>query len=372
MIISKDTGSLALFQQRSRKSGALRTTDSDKIDSHPLDGTSESGIIGGMEIVQLGRSGLRVSKVCLGTMTFGREADEETSFGIMDYFVEQGGTFFDTADAYSRGITEEVVGRWMKARNSRSQIVLATKVYGEMGDGPNDSGLSRIHIQRAVDASLKRLQTDVIDLYQIHRWDFAVPIEETLETLDDLVRAGKVRYIGCSNVKGYQLQRCLDYSSAQGLATFVSLQPVYNALNRGIEAELLPLCRERGVGILSYNPLAGGMLTGKYRRNQELPAGARLEAYGGYHERYYTEQALDISERFLDAASTRGVTPAQLALAWVLAEPGISTPILGARNMEQIKDSLGGLAIKLSPEERQEIPSVLPCRWVGKDPVYDR
>ncbi len=326
----------------------------------------------GMDIVQLGRSGLRVSRICLGTMTFGRESDETTSFSIMDYFVEQGGTFLDTADAYSTGITEEVVGRWMHARNNRDSIVLATKVYGKMGDGANDSGLSRIHIQRAVDASLKRLQTDVIDLYQIHRWDPNVPIEETLDTLDDLVRQGKVRYVGCSNVRAYQLERCLQYSRNRGKAGFISLQPVYNALERSLESELLPLCDEHGIGILSYNPLAGGMLTGKYRKGQELPKGARLEAYGFYHDRYYTDQALDLVEGFLDAAKARGVSPAQLALSWVLAEPRISTPILGARNVEQLADSLKGLDILLTPEERNAIPAVLPGRWVGEDPVYDR
>ena len=305
-------------------------------------------------------------------MTFGRESDEATSFAIMDYFVEQGGTFFDTADAYSTGITEEVVGRWIKQRKMRDSIVLATKVYGKMGDGPNDAGLSRIHIQRAVDASLKRLGTDVIDLYQIHRWDYDVPIEETLETLNDLVRQGKVRYVGCSNVRAYQLERCLNYTEENGLASFISLQPVFNALNRSLESELLPLCIERGIGILSYNPLAGGMLTGKYQRGKDLPKGARLEAYGAYHDRYYTDQAMSLVEQFLAAAAARKVSPAQLSLAWVLAEPGISTPILGARTLEQLKDSLQGLAVKLGAEERAAVPAMLPGRWVGQDPVYDR
>jgi aryl-alcohol dehydrogenase-like predicted oxidoreductase len=325
-----------------------------------------------MKVVQLGKSGLRVSQVCLGTMTFGREADEASAFAIMDYFVEQGGTFLDTANAYSTGATESVVGRWLKARRNRDSLVLATKVFGQMGSGPNDAGLSRIHIHRAVDASLLRLQTDVIDLYQIHRWDPAVPIEETIDALDDLVRQGKVRYIGCSNVRAYQLQYCLDHARAHARSSFISLQPAYNALNRAIEAELLPLCAEQGIGVMSYNPLAGGMLTGKYRKDEPLPKGARLEAFQFYHDRYYTEQALDIVGRFLQEASRRGVSPAQLALAWVLAEPRISSPILGARSLEQITDSLKGAEINLTAEERAAIPAVPIAHWVGEDPVYGR
>ena len=239
-----------------------------------------------------------------------------------------------------------------------------------MGSGPNDGGLSRIHIQRAVEASLLRLQTDVIDLYQVHRWDPTVPIEETIGALDDLVRQGKVRYVGCSNVRAYQLRYCLDYARAHAMTPFVSLQPLYNALNRSIEAELLPLCGEQGIGVMSYNPLAGGMLTGKYRRNEPLPKGSRLEAFQFYHDRYYTDQALEIVGGFLQEASRRSVSPAQLALAWVLAEPRISSPILGARSIDQIKDSLKGAEIHLTAEERAAIPAVQAARWVGEDPVY--
>jgi aryl-alcohol dehydrogenase-like predicted oxidoreductase len=325
-----------------------------------------------VEIVPLGTSGLKVSRVCLGTMTFGREADEAASFAIMDYFAEHGGTFLDTANAYSAGATESVVGRWLTARKNRDSLVIATKVFGQMGTGPNEGGLSRIHIQRAVEASLLRLQTDVIDLYQVHRWDPTVPIEETIDVLDDLVRQGKVRYVGCSNVRAYQLQYCLDYARGHSRSPFISLQPAYNALNRAVEAELLPLCAERGIGVMSYNPLAGGMLTGKYRRNAPLPKGARLEAFQFYHDRYYTEQAFDIVERFQQEAAARGVTPAQLALAWVLAEPRVSAPILVARSLDQISDSLKGAEIHLSSEERAAIPAVPAAHWVGDDPVYGR
>ena len=325
-----------------------------------------------MEYLHLGRSGLKVSRVCLGTMTFGREADEETSHRILDRFIDLGGTFVDTADAYSTGGSEEVVGRWIKQRGARQQIVLATKVYSTMGPGPNDGGLSRIHIQQAVDASLKRLQTDVIDLYQIHRWDPDTPIEETLEALNDLVRQGKVRYVGCSNLAGWQLAKSLHLAKEHNWSRFISIQPIFNALNRGIENEILPLCEADGLGVLTYNPLAGGMLTGKYRRGGEMPTGARLEAFSGYYDRYYTDQAMDIVESFLAEAANRGVTAAQLALAWVLGEPRVTCPIVGARNLEQLNDTLGGLEIALSPEERQALPAMPAGRWVGVDPVYDR
>jgi len=325
-----------------------------------------------MQYQRLGRSGLVVSRVSMGTMTFGREADEEMSFRLLDAYVEAGGNVLDTADAYSTGISEQIVGRWLKDRGLRDQVVLATKVYGVMGPGPNDGGLSRVHIQQAVEASLRRLQTDVIDLYQIHRWDYNCEPEETLEALNDLVRQGKVRYIGCSNLKGWHLQRFLDVSALRGWSRFVSIQPIYNALNRGIENEVLEVCEAEGLGVIPYNPLAGGMLTGKYLREGDLPKGARLEAFQQYHERYYTEDALDLVRRFVDAAHERGVTPAQLALAWALAEPRVTSPILGARNLEQLHDTMGGLEIQLSPKERAEIPAIAPGRWVGQDPVYDR
>ncbi len=304
-------------------------------------------------------------------MTFGREANEEMSFKIMDRFMELGGTFVDTADAYSAGGSEEVVGRWLKQRGARDKVVLATKVHAIMGPGPNDGGLSRLHIQRGVEASLRRLQTEVIDLYQIHRWDANVPAEETLEVLNDLVRQGKVRYIGCSNLTAWQLSKYLHLSAWHHWSRFVSIQPIYNALNRGIENELLALCQEEGLGVITYNPLAGGMLTGKYKRGESMPVGARLEAFQIYYERYYTSEALDIVERFVQAAHERGITPSQLALAWVLGEPGITCPLIGARNLEQLEDTVKGLATTLSAEERATIPAVLPGRWVGQDPVYD-
>jgi len=325
-----------------------------------------------MDYVRLGRSGLKVSRVCLGTMTFGREADEATSFKLMDRYVDVGGNFVDTADVYSSGGSEEVVGRWLQQRGSRDKVVLASKVYGVMGPGPNDGGLSRLHIQHAIEASLTRLQTDVLDIYQIHRWDPQTPVEETLDALDDLVRQGKVRYVACSNLKAWQLSKFLYVAKENHWSRFISIQPVYSAINRGIENELLPLCQEEGLGVITYNPLAGGMLTGKYKRKEGMQAGTRLEAFKQYYERYYTEEALSIVDRFVEAARERGVTPAQLALAWVLAEPRVTCPIVGARNLEQINDTLGGLEIHLTQEERASIPAVAPGRWVGNDPVYDR
>ena len=324
-----------------------------------------------MEYVRLGNAGVQVSRVCLGTMTFGREADEHTSFQLLDCFVDRGGNLIDTADAYSLGGSEEVRGRWLQQRGRRDRVLVATKVHGVTGPGPNDGGLSRLHIQHAVEASLRRLQTDVIDLYQIHRWDVRTPIAETLEALTDLVRQGKVRYVGCSNVAAWQLGRALAVSKENHWARFVSVQPIYNALNRSIENELLPACAAHGLGVITYNPLAGGMLTGKYGRGEQMPTGARLEAFETYYRRYYTDQALDIVERFGATARSLGATPAQLALAWVLAEPRVTCPIVGARDVGQMEDTLGGLDIVLSPQARAAIPAIAPGRWVGLDPVYD-
>jgi aryl-alcohol dehydrogenase-like predicted oxidoreductase len=325
-----------------------------------------------MEYVRLGRSGLQVSRICLGTMTFGTGADEGMSFELMDRFMELGGTFLDTADQYTAGVSEQIVGRWIAERGVRDQVVLATKVYSPMGDGPNERGLSRIHIQRGVEDSLRRLQTDVIDLYQIHRWDFESEPEETMEALNDLVRQGKVHYVGCSNLKAWHLYKYLTLSKENGWSRFISIQPPYSALNRSIENEVLPLCAEEGLGVIVYNPLAGGFLTGKYARGKTPPSGTRLGDMTVYQGRYMTETALDIVDRFVGAARARSVTPAQLALAWVMAEPRVTCPIIGARNLKQLNDTIGGMGLSLTPEERAAIPAVLPGRWVGVDPVYDR
>ncbi len=319
-----------------------------------------------MKVVNLGTSGLKVSALCMGTLTFGREADEPTSFAILDGFVEAGGNFVDTANSYSEGESERVVGRWMQARNNRNQIVLATKVFNRVGDGPNDAGLSRRHVMGAVEDSLSRLQTDFVDLYQIHRWDPDTPIEETLDALNDLVHQGKVRYIGCSNLSAWQLCRALWLSERNGWASFVSVQPMYNILKRRIETEILPLCDDQGLGVIPYNPLAGGFLTGKYRQDQPPAKAVRLERFEICYRRYWTDESFRVLKAFLTAAEERGVTPAQLALAWVMAEPRITAPIIGARTPEQLRDTLGGLDVALTPGERAAVPAVPSGFWVGE------
>ena len=329
------------------------------------------GYHGRMKSVRLGNSGLKVSEICLGTMTFSREADEQTSFAVMVSFREQGGYFLDTADVYSAGASEETVGKWIAERGVRSSTILATKVYGHMGPAPNDGGLSRYHIINEVEQSLRRLRTDVIDLYQIHRWYADAPLEETARALDDLVRAGKVRYLGCSNVRAFQLLSYLHYADTNLLTRFVSLQPAFNALNRSAELELLPLVEREGIGVIPYNPLGAGMLTGKYKKGADLPEGARMQTHERYFKRYYTDQALEVAERFVEHASAVGLTPAQLAVAWVRGDSRITAPIVGARNVEQLRDSLGALDRTLTPEERAGVPAVPPGRWVGQDPLYE-
>ena len=325
-----------------------------------------------IDTVRLGRSGLKVSEVCLGTMTFGRESDKTASYKMLDYFSQQGGFFVDTANGYSNGASEELVGDWMADRGVRDQTILATKVFAHMGPGPNDGGLSRFHIMREVEASLRRLKTDVIDLYQIHRWYTGARIEETARALDDLLRHGKVRYLGCSNLRGYQLASYLKIMDELGFDRFVSIQPAYNAINRSAELEILPLVEQEGLGVVSYNPLAGGLLTGKYSRGRSPETGTRMQAYEYYYRRYFTDDALALTSRFAAHAKAVGMTPAQLALAWVMADDRITAPIIGARSLEQLTDSLGAVDHKLSAEERDAVPAMPPGRWVGEDPVYDQ
>jgi aryl-alcohol dehydrogenase-like predicted oxidoreductase len=308
-----------------------------------------------MEYRRLGRTGLKVSELCLGTMQWGWTADEETSYGVMDAFMEAGGNFIDTADVYSRwiegnpgGVSEEIIGRWMKARGNRQDVVLATKVRGRMWDGPNGEGLSRGHIMRAVDDSLRRLQTDYIDLYQTHSDDRNTPLDETLRALDDLVRAGKVRYIGASNYQAWRLCGALWTSEKHSIARFDSLQPHYNLANRAeFERELMPLCENQGVGVIPYSPLAAGFLTGKYRRDKPAE-GARAE---GIKTRYFNDRGWCIVDKLDEVAQGRGMTMSQVALAWLLSQPVITSPIIGANSVEQLRESLGACGVKLSQEE---------------------
>ncbi len=309
-----------------------------------------------MDYRNLGRTGLKVSALCLGTMQFGWTADEAAAFDVLSAAYEAGVNFIDTADVYSRwvdgnpgGVAETIIGRWMKqAGIPRDRIVLATKVRGRMGDGPNDEGLSRAHIMQAVDDSLRRLQTDYIDLYQTHWYDEDTPIEETLRAMDDLVRAGKVRYVGCSNYPAWRLMEALWASDRFGLARYDSLQPHYNLVHRAeFEAELADVCRKYGVGVIPYSPLAGGFLTGKYREGME-PRSARAEG----RREYYTARNWALLDEMDTVAAAHDATVTQIALAWLLADPVITSPIIGANTVEQLQDSLGSVDVELSTEEK--------------------
>lgn len=311
-----------------------------------------------MKIKRLGRTGLKVSEICLGTMTFGNQCDEPTSRAIMDKAFEYGVTFFDTADVYpiggtleSKGRTEEYVGNWLKGR--REQIVLATKFFGEMGTGANERGGSRKHILRAVEGSLRRLQTDYIDLYQMHQVDYETPLDETLRALDDLVHSGKVRYIGCSNYPAWVLTKALWISDTLGLARFDSVQPRYNLLFRHIEAELLPLALDQGIGVISYNPLAGGVLTGRYQPGQPVQEGSRFALQNAgplYRARYWQEAQLQAVNQLKQVCEARSVPITQVAVAWVLAQPAITSAIVGASKPEQLDQSLPAVDLKLDEQ----------------------
>ena len=316
-----------------------------------------------MEYRFLGRTGLRVSELCLGTMTFGRESSEELSRQILDRFVEAGGNFLDTADVYSRGLSEEIIGRWLKGKR-RDDFVIATKVRFPMGEGPNEVGLSRKHIMAAVEASLRRLGTDYIDLYQVHCWDDVTPLEETLSTLNDLVRSGKVRYIGASNYSGWQLQKAIDVSRQRGWEPFCCLQPLYNLLDRSAEWELLPVCANEGLGVIPWSPLRGGWLSGKYRRGMAAPLeGTRIweaERHGWSESwsRYNNERTWSVLDTLFAVADEVKKTPAQVALRWLLQRPGVTAPIIGARTIEQLEDNLGAVGWELSQEQMERLNQV--------------
>ncbi len=312
-----------------------------------------------MEFRKLGRTGLKVSELCMGTMQFGWTADEPLSHQILSAAFEQGLNFLDTADVYSRwvegnpgGVSEQIIGRWMKqAGIPRDQIVLATKVRGRMGDGPNDQGLSRLHIIQAVEDSLRRLGTDYIDLYQTHSHDPETPIEETLRALDDLVHAGKVRYVGCSNYPAWLLMESLWVSDVRNLVRYDSLQPHYSIAHRDeFERELAPVCRRYGIGVIPYSPLAGGFLTGKYRPDDPIPASDRA---GGVQRRYFNERGWKVLAAVEKVGKEHGKSISQTALAWLLSQDHISSPIIGPRTMEQLSDNLGAAGFRLSPEEME-------------------
>ena len=314
-----------------------------------------------MKTVRMGRTGLKVSEICLGTMTFGYQCDEKTSFAILSKAAEHGVCFIDTADVYpvppsveTAGRTEEIVGRWLKGQ--RDRFVLATKCRMKVGPDANDEGLSRRHIIKAVDDSLRRLQTDYIDLYQPHSFDAETPIDETLRALDDLVRQGKIRYLGCSNYPAWQVAVALGVSAAHDWARFDCVQPRYNLLFRDIEVELLPLCRDQGVGVIAYNPLAGGFLTGKYKSLEAPPEKTRfsLGKTGDlYRERYWQQAQLEAVQELQQFFQPRGKSLIQVAIAWVLAQPGITSAIVGASKPEQLDASLGAVKLTLDAEEKE-------------------
>ena len=316
-----------------------------------------------MEHVRLGRTGLQVSRLCLGTMTFGLQSDEATAVAVMDRAAEGGVDFLDSSDAYplggdlgSRGLTEEIIGRWL--RGKRDRFIIATKCFAPTGPAPFDAGNSRKHIMSAVDASLRRLQTDYIDLYQLHGYDLQTPIDETLGALDDLVHQGKVRYVGCSNFLTYQLVRAIGRSETLRLARFDSVQPRYNLLFRQIEREMLPFCAEDGVGVISYNPIAGGLLSGKHDKGAPPPEGTRFTlGWAGqmYQERYWNERAFDTVEALRDLADQAGIGLVTLSVAWVLANKAITAPIIGASRPEQLAASLAAAEYPLDADLKQQM-----------------
>ena len=315
-----------------------------------------------MELRPLGTTGAAVSAYALGTMTFGAEADEAASHAMLDRYLEAGGNFVDTADVYAEGASEEIIGRWLQKSGRRDEIVLATKARFRMGEGPNDVGLSRLHVRRACDASLRRLGVDTIDLYQAHCWDPATPLEETLAAFDELVAEGKVRYAGVSNFTGWQLQRAALLGAQPGLARIVTLQPQYSLLVREIEWELVPLCLAEGIGMLPWSPLGGGWLTGKYTR-EERPSGAtRLGEDPGRGQEAWdkrnTERTWAVVGAVSEIAEAIGASMAQVALAWVTARPGVTSTILGTRTVEQLDDNLGAAGLVLDPEQVARLDEV--------------
>ena len=313
-----------------------------------------------METVKFGKTGMQVSKICLGCMTYGSTKwrdwvlEEEASRPFIREALERGVNFFDTADVYSQGASEEIVGRALKEYAKRPEVVIATKVHGAMGPGANAKGLSRKHIMEAIDASLRRLGTDYVDLYQIHRFDYETPIEETLRALDDMVCAGKALYIGASSMFAYQFTKMLKTSDALGLARFVTMQNHYNLVYREEEREMLPLCREEGIGVIPWSPLARGFLAGN-RRTQDFGDTVRAKTDSYAKELYYQPSDFTVVERVTEIARRRGVPNAQVALAWVLQQPGITAPIVGATKMPHLEDAVAALSLKLDETELKSL-----------------
>ena len=308
-----------------------------------------------MEYRNLGRTGTKVSMLCLGCLMFGGKTKESDSMEIIDRAIDAGINFLDTANMYVRGVSEEMVGKALQRNGKRMHIVLATKVHFRMDDDdPNAQGNSRRHIIEQCEASLKRLQTDYIDLYQIHRPSAEVPIDETLRALDDLIQAGKVRYIGSSTFAAWQIMESLWVSKELGLNRFICEQPPYHLLDRRIERELVPMAQTYGLALIPWSPMAGGFLTGKYQRNQEHPSDARYTDTNQKSD-LFSDAAYDLLETVIAIANEKGCTPSQLALAWCAQQPGITCPIVGIRTMEQLEQNLGAIEVKITDQDRIRI-----------------
>ena len=329
-----------------------------------------------MEHARLGRTGLQVSRLCLGTMTFGLQSDESTAVAILDRAADGGIDFLDSSDAYplggdlsTRGITEEILGRWL--RGKRDRFIVATKCFAPTGPAPFDAGNSRKHIMAAVDASLRRLQTDYIDLYQLHGYDRATPIDETLGALDDLVHSGKVRYTGCSNFLTYQLVRATGRSETLRLTRLDCVQPRYNLLFRQIEREMLPFCLEEGVGVIPYNPIAGGLLSGKHSRSAPPTEGTRFTlgtAAGIYQDRYWHEREFGTVDELGQLAQKAGINLVTLSVAWVLANPAVTAPIIGASRPDQLQASLDAADLVLDGDLKRQLDELTHQYRMGDDP----
>ena len=311
----------------------------------------------------MGQSGLKVSEICLGTMTFGHGTDQDEARRMVDMALEAGVNFFDTADAYNAGQSEIMLGNALKGR--RREAVIASKFFNPMGSGPNDSGMSRLHIMQAVEDSLRRLQMDYVDLYYIHHVDIETPLEEMLRALDDLVRQGKVRYTACSNYEAWRLMESLWISEVHDWARFVGYQPQYSLVVRDIEQEIVPVCELKGLGIIPWSPLAGGFLTGKYKPGERRQADTRSEEGWAYPERYFAANADETLEVLLEVAETLRHSPAQVALRWVLERPLVTSAIIGARTVEQAQENLGAVGWHLPQDtlERLNTVSELPHRY---------
>jgi aryl-alcohol dehydrogenase-like predicted oxidoreductase len=313
-----------------------------------------------MEYRLLGRSGVRVAPLALGTMNFGNATPEDEAVKIMHVAIAHGINLFDTSNSYNEGESERIIGRAFQQGLPRQKIFLATKFFFPVGDGPNDGGASRLHIIRACEDSLRRLQTDTIDLYQMHRPSFETPVEETLSALTDLVRQGKVRYIGCSTFPGWKLVEALLTSECRGFTRFISEQPPYNLLDRRIENELVPLAQAYGLGILPWSPLGMGLLAGRYPLGGELPADSRAVRMGGIYAERINLKGIEAGARLVDYARQRGLSPAHLALAWVKDQPGVTAPIYGPRTAAQMEEILPVLDLHLDETDRAALNEINP------------